>query len=74
MATITLIGPGAIGLTVGMALLSAGHDVTFVAREPFDMLSVTMSDGEVRQRPTTSRVPSMLNVPETGLTQRRITA
>jgi len=51
MATITLIGPGAIGLTVGMALLSAGHDVTFVAREPFDMLSVTMSDGEVRQRP-----------------------
>lgn len=51
MATITLIGPGAIGLTVGMALLSTGHDVTFVAREPFDMLSVTMNDGEVRQRP-----------------------
>ena len=51
MATITLIGPGAIGLSVGMALLGAGHDVTFVAREPFDMLSLTMSDGEVRQRP-----------------------
>lgn len=51
MATITLIGPGAIGLTVGMALLKSGHDVTFVARETFDMLSLTMNDGEVHQRP-----------------------
>jgi 2-dehydropantoate 2-reductase len=51
MATITLIGPGAIGLSVGMALLDAGHDVTFVSRQPFDMLSLTMNTGEVRQRP-----------------------
>jgi 2-dehydropantoate 2-reductase len=51
MATITLIGPGAIGLSVGMALLGGGHDVTFVSRQPFDMLSLTMNDGEVRQRP-----------------------
>lgn len=50
MATITLIGPGAIGLSVGSALLDAGHDVTFVARQPFERLSLTMADGEVRER------------------------
>lgn len=50
MATITLIGPGAVGLTVGMALIDAGHDVTFVSRQTFDTLHLTTPDGEVRTR------------------------
>lgn len=48
MTTITLIGPGAIGLSVGMALIDAGHDVTFVSRQPFETLKLTTPDGEVR--------------------------
>jgi 2-dehydropantoate 2-reductase len=49
MATITLIGPGAIGLTVGAALLDAGHDVRFVARQPFDTLTVKTEEGVFRR-------------------------
>lgn len=41
MARIILIGPGAVGLSVGGGLLQAGHDVTFAARSRFDTLSVT---------------------------------
>ena len=51
MATITLIGPGAIGLSVASALIDAGHDVTFVARTGFDQLEITRPDGEVRNYP-----------------------
>lgn len=51
MASITLIGPGAIGLSVGSALLDAGHDVTFVSRQPFETLSLNMNGAEVRERP-----------------------
>ncbi len=40
MSKIILIGPGAIGLCVGAALIEAGHDVTFVSRQPFDALRV----------------------------------
>ncbi len=50
MSTITLIGPGAIGLSVGMALIDAGHDVTFVSRQPFETLKLTTPDGKVRTR------------------------
>lgn len=41
MAKIILIGPGAVGLSVGGGLLQAGHAVTFAARSHFDSLSVT---------------------------------
>lgn len=51
MATITLIGPGAIGLSVASALMEAGHDVTFVARTGFAQLEITRPDGEVRNYP-----------------------
>ncbi len=51
MTSITLIGPGAVGLSVGMALLDAGHDVTFVSRQPFETLKLTTPDGKVRTRP-----------------------
>ena len=40
MPRITLIGPGAIGCAVGGALMQAGHDVTFCARQAFPRLSV----------------------------------
>jgi 2-dehydropantoate 2-reductase len=49
MATITLIGPGAVGLTVGAALLDAGHDVRFVARQAFDTLTVKTDEGVFRR-------------------------
>ena len=40
MASVALIGPGAIGCAVGAALMEAGHDVTFCARRPFSQLSI----------------------------------
>lgn len=51
MTTITLIGPGAIGLSVGMALIDAGHNVTFVSRQPFTAITLTAPDGTVRTQP-----------------------
>jgi 2-dehydropantoate 2-reductase len=48
MARILLIGPGAIGCTVGAALIEAGHDVTFCARQPFTSLSVQKADEPAR--------------------------
>ncbi len=51
MPAVTLIGPGAIGLCVASALMDAGHDVTFVARQPFGTLEITRSDGETRRYP-----------------------
>jgi len=41
MSKIVVIGPGAIGLCVGSALMAGGHEVTFFSREPFSALSVT---------------------------------
>jgi len=41
MTGIIVIGPGAIGCAVGAALIEAGHDVTFCARQPFARVSVT---------------------------------
>ncbi|HVZ29068.1 MAG TPA: 2-dehydropantoate 2-reductase [Asticcacaulis sp.] len=49
MTTITLIGPGAVGLTVGAGLLDAGHDVRFVARQAFDTLTVKTDEGVFRR-------------------------
>lgn len=41
MAKIILIGPGAVGLSVGGGLLQVGHEVTFAGRSRFDTLSVS---------------------------------
>lgn len=49
MTTITLIGPGAVGLTVGAGLLDAGHDVRFVARQGFDTLTIKTEEGVFRR-------------------------
>ncbi len=51
MAQITLIGPGAVGLSVASALMTAGHTVTFVARQAFDTMTVTGGDREMRTCP-----------------------
>ena len=40
MPQITIVGPGAIGCTVGAALIESGHDVTFCARQSFARVSV----------------------------------
>ncbi|HWL88155.1 MAG TPA: 2-dehydropantoate 2-reductase [Polyangiaceae bacterium] len=40
MSRIVVIGPGAIGLCVGAALMARGHAVTFLSRQPFAVLSV----------------------------------
>ncbi len=61
MSTIALIGPGAIGLSVGAALIGAGHDVTFVARQPFETLDITQPDGEARHYP--ARVVAAADAP-----------
>ena len=49
MALITLIGPGAVGLTVGAALIDAGHEVTFVSRQPFAEVCVDTAEGPFRR-------------------------
>lgn len=49
MTTITLIGPGAIGGTVGFALMEQGHDVVICANQPFSELSLTRSDTKERR-------------------------
>jgi len=47
MSRIALIGPGAIGGTVAAALASAGaHDLVICARQAFDTLTLTRSNGE----------------------------
>jgi 2-dehydropantoate 2-reductase len=43
MASIAILGPGAIGCAVGAALLEAGHhQVFFCANSPFDRLHITL--------------------------------
>ncbi len=43
MSQISVLGPGAIGCVVGAALIEAGHDVTFCARQSFARVSVQKS-------------------------------
>jgi len=49
MANITIIGPGAIGLCVGAALLDGGHEVNFIGRKKIDELSVFRENQIFRQ-------------------------
>lgn len=41
MARVAIVGPGAIGLTIGAALMQAGHDVIFCGRQTFPVVNVT---------------------------------
>jgi len=45
MTTINLIGPGAVGLCAGAALMDAGCAVTFVGRQAFEFVTVRNETG-----------------------------
>jgi 2-dehydropantoate 2-reductase len=49
MASIALIGPGAIGGTVGLALAQQGHDLVICANQAFSELAVTRADTKARK-------------------------
>jgi len=49
MTTITIIGPGAVGLCVGAALMDRGHAVSFAGRQPFDLVTVKTEEGVFRR-------------------------
>ena len=51
MTRILIVGAGAIGCSVGAALLEAGHDVTFCARQSFARLSVRKGDEPAKTFP-----------------------
>lgn len=59
MATITIIGPGAIGLCVGAALLDGGHKVNFVGRKKIDGFSLKKDDKIFRQYQLTNQDDSI---------------
>ncbi|MBU6299800.1 MAG: 2-dehydropantoate 2-reductase [Alphaproteobacteria bacterium] len=45
MSQVLIVGPGAVGCAVGGALIEAGHNVTFCARQSFTRVSVTEVGG-----------------------------
>ena len=49
MTKIALIGPGAIGGTVGFALAEKGRDLTICANQNFDTLAITRADNKERR-------------------------
>jgi 2-dehydropantoate 2-reductase len=51
MTRILVIGPGAIGCAVGAALIEAGHEVTFCARQSFARVSLRKAGEEARTFP-----------------------
>ncbi len=60
MTTIAIIGPGAIGLCVGTALLDQGHTVTFAGRQPFELVTIKTEEGVFRRHPAKSIVDGRL--------------
>jgi 2-dehydropantoate 2-reductase len=58
MASILLVGPGAIGATLAAWLCQDDrHQVTVAARTPFDSIETTTPDGVIRARPQTITDP-----------------
>ncbi len=53
MKRLLVIGPGAIGCTVGAALLEAGQDVTFCAKHSFERILVQKAGEAVKTFPAT---------------------
>ncbi len=49
MTTIAIIGPGAIGLCAGAALMDNGHTVSFAGRQPFDLVTIKTEEGVFRR-------------------------
>ena len=60
MASILLIGPGAIGATLAAWLCQdSRHQVTVAARTPFDSIETTTPDGVIRARPRVITAPEL---------------
>ena len=51
MQSIAIVGSGAIGCAVGAALLEAGREVTFCARQPFRRVSLQKAGEEAKTFP-----------------------
>lgn len=49
MTTIAIIGPGAVGLCVGAALMDNGHAVSFAGRQVFDLVTIKTEEGVFRR-------------------------
>jgi len=60
MTTIAIVGPGAIGLCAGAALLDSGHAVTFAGRQPFEYVTLRTEEGVFRRHPAKSIVDGRL--------------
>jgi 2-dehydropantoate 2-reductase len=58
LASIAIIGPGAIGATVAAYLARAGHAVTLCARTPLDGIVIDGPDGLVEARPAVVTDPA----------------
>ena len=63
MASIVVVGPGAIGGAVAGALIDSGHPVVFAPRTPFDSIDVEHPGGRIAAdaecvRSPADRVPS----------------
>ncbi len=58
--SVTLIGPGAIGLALAGALVEAGQTPTLVGRTPFDRLRVEWPTGKVDIEATCVTDPAQL--------------
>ncbi|MES2444043.1 MAG: 2-dehydropantoate 2-reductase [Pseudomonadota bacterium] len=57
MATIAVVGPGAVGGTVAAWLDRAGHDVGLCVRTPFEGLAVDTPEGPIAANPRQLRDP-----------------
>ncbi len=60
MATIAIIGPGAVGLCAGAALTDKGHAVTFAGRQRFDLVTIKTEEGVFRRHMAKSIVDETL--------------
>ncbi len=49
MTRIAIIGPGAIGLSTGAALMDNGHAVTFAGRQAFELVTIKTEEGVFRR-------------------------
>lgn len=62
MTTIAIIGPGAIGLCAGAALLDNGHAVTLAGRQPFYLVTIKTEEGILRRHPAKSIIDGRVQV------------
>lgn len=64
MAKIIIVGPGAVGGSVGAWLIDAGHEVTLAVRTAFDCLRVETDDRTLQSRPGIIEDPARIGEPD----------